>query len=160
MQARTTGEGMNMVSICLDIMRREGVGGLWRGLCPTAHRSAVVAAVQLPMYDATKEQLLSHNLLCEGSLCHLVSSIVAGISAAAASNPVDVIRTRMMDQRKLKEQKGRVEFYRSSLECGMHIVRREGAMALYKGFVPAFSRMGPWNIVFFLVYEKLKLINK
>ena len=124
MQARTTREGMNMVPICLDIIRKEGVGGLWRGVCQTAQRSALVAAVQLPMYDAIKEQLLGHNLLSEGSLCHLVSSIVAGISAAAASNPVDVIRTRMMVQRKLKEQKGKMNIYRSSIECGMHIIRR------------------------------------
>ena len=113
MQARTTGEGMNMVSICQDIMRKEGLGGLWRGVCPTAQRSAVVAAVQLPMYDAIKEQLLGHNLLSEGSLCHLVSSIGAGISAAAASNPVDVIRTRIMVQRKLKEPQGRMKIYMS-----------------------------------------------
>ena len=65
----------------------------------------------------------------------------------------------MMVQRKLKDHQGRMKVYRSGIECGMHIVKREGAMALYKGFVPAFSRMGPWNIVFFLVYEKLKLIK-
>jgi len=28
-----------------------------------------------------------------------------------------------------------------------------------QGFVPAFARMGPWNVVFFLVYERLRLID-
>ena len=35
-------------------------------------------------------------------------------------------------------------------------VRSEGPLALYKGFFPAFARMGPWNVIFFLVYEKLQ----
>ena len=34
--------------------------------------------------------------------------------------------------------------------------RTEGLLALYKGFFPAFARMGPWNIIFFVVYEKLQ----
>lgn len=37
-------------------------------------------------------------------------------------------------------------------------VKYEGVIALYKGFVPTFVRMGPWNIIFFVVYERLKTI--
>ena len=156
MQARTTGDGLHLLTIVRDIVRKEGLAGLYRGVGPTAQRSAVVAAVQLPVYDVTKEQLLAYRILREGSACHLVSSIVAATAAAAASNPVDVIRTRMMVQRKIRGDKRRNGVYKSSIECGVHIVQKEGASALYKGFVPAFSRMGPWNIVFFLVYEQLK----
>ena len=157
MQARTTGDGLHLLTIVRDIVRKEGLAGLYRGVGPTAQRSAVVAAVQLPVYDVTKEQLLGYRILREGSACHLVSSIVAATAAAAASNPVDVIRTRMMVQRKIiRGDKRRNGVYKSSIECGVHIVQKEGASALYKGFVPAFSRMGPWNIVFFLVYEQLK----
>lgn len=37
-------------------------------------------------------------------------------------------------------------------------VKYEGVIALYKGFVPTFVRMGPWNIIFFIIYERLKTI--
>jgi hypothetical protein len=47
-------------------------------------------------------------------------------------------------------------YFTSSLRCGLHTVRSEGPLALYKGFFPAFARMGPWNVIFFLVYEKLQ----
>ena len=50
-------------------------------------------------------------------------------------------------------------FFSSSFECGYVTVRTEGVRALYKGFVPSFMRMGPWNIIFFLVYEKLKALT-
>ena len=36
----------------------------------------------------------------ESVVCHLVSSLTAGMSAAVASNPVDVVRTRIMVQRR------------------------------------------------------------
>ena len=35
-------------------------------------------------------------------------------------------------------------------------VKKEGITALYKGFIPAWIRMGPWNIIFFVTYEQLK----
>jgi hypothetical protein len=36
----------------------------------------------------------------------------------------------------------------------------EGFFALYKGFFPAWLRLGPWNIVFFIVFEQLKNLDK
>jgi len=35
-------------------------------------------------------------------------------------------------------------------------VRTEGVLALYKGFIPNWLRLGPWNIIFFMTYEQLK----
>ena len=125
-------------------------------------------------------------------------SFLAGLSACIASNPVDVVRTRMMVQRKtarwwfptfkfwrffsnrsslglpLHSSYGETlphTYFKSSLRCGLHTVftkcwmklsrgktqvQSEGLLALYKGFFPAFARMGPWNVIFFLVYEKLQ----
>ena len=38
----------------------------------------------------------------------------------------------------------------------LQTVRNEGFLALYKGFIPTWVRMGPWNIIFFITYEQLK----
>lgn len=162
----------------MDISQKEGVRGLWRGVIPTAQRAAVVAGVQLPVYDACKAFVLGHDMLNDGAATHLISSFCAGLCACLASCPIDVIRTRMMGQRKLKaaaaaaaaaadhhhhprRRRGRAaaaepQIYRNSLTCAYTTVRNEGFLALYKGFVPSFMRMGPWNIIFFLVYEQLK----
>lgn len=35
-------------------------------------------------------------------------------------------------------------------------VKNEGFLALYKGFIPTWFRMGPWNIIFFITYEQMK----
>lgn len=49
-----------------------------------------------------------------------------------------------------------IQIYKGSLDCGIQTVRNEGFRALYKGFIPAWLRMGPWNIIFFITYEQLK----
>ena len=68
----------------------------------------------------------------------------------------------MMDQKRLRttaqEATSSVRIYKSAADCFAITVRNEGFRALYRGFVPAFMRMGPWNIIFFLVYERLKLL--
>lgn len=141
-----------------DIYVREGLAGLWRGVAPTASRAALVAGVQLPVYDMTKLYMLKHDLLPGDSAWnHLFSSFCAGLCACLVSSPVDVIRTRLMDQRRTPKNLTRI--YHSSWECGLLTFRNEGLFALYKGFVPSFMRMGPWNIIFFLVYEQLKNVS-
>lgn len=46
--------------------------------------------------------------------------------------------------------------YKGSIDCGIQTVRNEGFRALYKGFIPTWFRMGPWNVIFFITYEQLK----
>ena len=102
MQAKAMRGCGGFVGVGRDIYRLEGVRGLWKGVVPTAQRAALVAGVQLPVYDLTKQKLCSSTnpQLKESVVCHLIASLVAGMSAAVASNPVDVVRTRIMVQRK------------------------------------------------------------
>ncbi|XP_059087954.1 kidney mitochondrial carrier protein 1-like [Tigriopus californicus] len=143
-------KGSSLVEGFRDIYFKEGLKGLWRGMVPTAQRAAVVAGVQLPVYDFAKLFFLRNGLLDNDSSNHLISSFCAGLAACLVSSPVDVIRTRFMSQRCYE-----TKIYKSSFQCGFMTVKNEGLRALYKGFVPAFMRMGPWNIIFFLVYEQL-----
>lgn len=158
MQSRSVAGLGGVYSVARAIKRTEGVVGLWRGVCPTAQRAGLVAGVQLPVYDFTKGRLCSGQspLMEDGVACHLLSSMISATCAALVSNPVDVVRTRLMVQR-VTDKTG--VSYRSATHCGLHTVATEGVGALYRGFVPAFARMGPWNVTFFLVYEKLKRVK-
>jgi len=55
MQASTT-RG-SLVANFVDVWHMEGVRGLWRGVGPTAQRAAIIAAVELPVYDGVKHRL-------------------------------------------------------------------------------------------------------
>ncbi|XP_063891401.1 mitochondrial uncoupling protein Bmcp-like [Helicoverpa armigera] len=141
-----------------EIYRLEGVRGLWRGVGATSQRAGVIAAVELPAYDACKKRLTP--ALGDSPLNHFASSLIASLGSAVASTPLDVIRTRLMNQKKLKGQvvKSTETIYKGTIDCFLQTVRNEGFLALYKGFVPTWLRMGPWNIIFFLTYEQLKIL--
>ena len=64
-----------------DIYRREGVAGLWRGAVPTASRAALVAGVQLPVYDMCKHFMLSNDFL-PGNELFLVNAFRAHVFRA------------------------------------------------------------------------------
>ncbi|RZF43034.1 hypothetical protein LSTR_LSTR001212 [Laodelphax striatellus] len=156
-------DGASLVSCFLDVYRHEGITGLWRGVGPTAQRAAVIAAVELPVYDFCKQQLLP--VFGDRITNHFVSSFIASLGSAVASTPIDVIRTRLMNDRRLTKTLASssangntlvIRNYSGSMDCLIQTVRNEGPLALYRGFVPTWVRMGPWNIIFFITYEQLK----
>lgn len=136
----------------LKIYNTEGTKGLWRGVFPTSQRAAVVAGVELPVYDTSKRYILSHGILGDTIFTHFIASVIAGLAGAIASNPIDVVKTRMMNQKALKntvvgEATAVQAIYTSSVDCLTQTVRNEGLMALYKGFIPNWFRLGPWNVI-------------
>jgi len=71
---------------------------------------------------------------------------------AVCSSPVDVIKTRFMNQ--VSNEAGQT--YKSATECGIKVFKTEGLGAFYKGFLSYFLRIGPWNVFFFMAYEQYK----
>jgi len=144
----------------MDMYRLEGTKGLWRGVGTTAQRAAIIVGVELPVYDVAKRYFINSEILSDGIANHFSSSFLAGLAGAIASNPIDVVRTRLMNQRDLKSavvDGVKVQaIYTSSVDCFLQTVRTEGVFALYKGFIPTWVRLGPWNIIFFITYEQLK----
>lgn len=139
------------------IYKTEGWNGLYRGVSPTAQRAAVVAGVLLPFYDFFKSKLLSSDIFVDNAVTHLLSGFLAGVLGIIAANPIDVVKSRMMNQRKLKNIH-QSHIYTSSLDCFIKTIRTEGPFALYRGIIPSYLRLGPWNIIFFITYEQLKIL--
>ena len=67
--------------------------------------------------------------------------MIAGFIAAAATSPVDVVKTRIMNEKEGKR------VYKNTLDCMVKIVQTEGVFGLYKGFFPNWMRIGPHTIV-------------
>jgi len=47
--------------------------------------------------------------------------------------------------------------YRGMVDCFKKVVQTEGPMALYKGFFPGWARLGPWQLVFWVSYEQIRV---
>ncbi|GMH25293.1 hypothetical protein Nepgr_027136 [Nepenthes gracilis] len=142
-----------IVRMCKD----EGVTSLWRGSSLTVNRAMLVTASQLASYDQFKETILERGWLKDGLGTHVTASFAAGFVAAVASNPVDVLKTRMMN---MKVAPGESLPYSGALDCAVKTVASEGPMALYKGFVPTISRQGPFTIVLFVTLEQVRKMLK
>ncbi|KAJ0981457.1 hypothetical protein J5N97_009712 [Dioscorea zingiberensis] len=140
------------------MVREEGLTSLWRGSSMTVNRAMIVTASQLATYDQAKEAILRHRgAAADGLGTHVAASFAAGIVAAMASNPVDVVKTRVMNMR---VGPGEAPPYSGALDCALKTVRAEGPMALYKGFVPTVSRQGPFTIVLFVTLEQVRSLLK
>ena len=49
--------------------------------------------------------------------------------------------------------------YNGIFDCLTKTVKNEGPLALYKGFTAVWLRLAPWQIIFWLSYEKLRKLN-
>jgi len=137
--------------------KQEGVTSLWRGSSLTVNRAMIVTASQLASYDQIKETILEKGVMKDGLGTHVTASFAAGFVASVASNPVDVIKTRVMN---MKVEPGKAAPYNGAIDCAMKTVRAEGMMALYKGFIPTISRQGPFTVVLFVTLEQVRKLLK
>lgn len=147
----------SVVDAITQMTKSEGVTSLWRGSSLTVNRAMLVTSSQLASYDQFKEIILEKGVMKDGLGTHVTASFAAGFVAAVASNPVDVIKTRVMN---MKVEPGMDPPYRGALDCAMKTIRAEGPMALYKGFIPTISRQGPFTVVLFVTLEQVRKLLK
>lgn len=134
------------------MVKSEGVTSLWRGSALTVNRAMLVTASQLASYDQIKEMVLEKELMKDGLGTHVTASFAAGFVASVASNPVDVIKTRVMNMKD--------GAYSGAVDCFLKTVKSEGPMALYKGFIPTIARQGPFTVVLFVTLEQVRKLLK
>lgn len=133
-----------------EVLADGGPAAFYRGVSATIIRAAILNATKLAAYDETKYMLKRNNLMQEGMQLHFVASMFAGVMVAATTSPVDLLRTRIMNQ-----PKG-VRHYNGMLDCLQKVVKAEGVMVLYKGFTPQWMRFGPFTVIQFMIWEKMR----
>ena len=148
----------SVIDAIARMSKQEGIASLWRGSALTVNRAMIVTASQLASYDQAKEMILERGVLSEGIGTHVAASFAAGFVAAVASNPIDVIKTRVMSMK--MEAGAAAPPYSGALDCAVKTVKAEGLMALYKGFIPTISRQGPFTVVLFVTLEQVRKLFK
>lgn len=147
-----------MAAAAAAIWRAEGAAGFWRGGLPAVQRAGLVNLGELATYDAAKRwaAVQAPAALAEACGCahaadappvHVFAALASGFVACAASTPADVIKTRLMAQRRA----GAVLRYSGALDCLRKSVAAEGFGVLYRGFLPTWARLGPWQLTFWCV---------
>ncbi|NWS24789.1 DIC protein, partial [Polioptila caerulea] len=128
------------------VLREEGLKKLFSGASVASSRGALVTVGQLSCYDQAKQLVLATGLLSDNVFTHFLSSFIAGICATFLCQPLDVLKTRLMNSH---------GEYQGVVHCAMETAKL-GPLAFYKGFVPAAVRLVPQTVLTFLFLEQLR----
>lgn len=153
MQSSAHHKYKNIVDAFKQVIKADGVKGLWVGCVPTASRATALAASELSTYDEAKD-FLTRNTTLEGHSLFLLSSTTASCVAAICSNPFDVAKSRVMSQP--LDALGNGTIYRGMVHCMYSSVQKEGLLILWAGLISTFIRLVPNITITFAVMEQLK----
>jgi len=128
------------------IAAEEGVSSLWKGATPTVARAILLNMGQMPVASQAKE-VISAKTGMSGIPLKFSSAMVASVFAVGFSCPADVIKSRMQNM-----QPGE---YNGPIDCAKRLIQNEGALALYKGYTPAFIKLAPHTVISFIILDTL-----
>uniref|UniRef100_A0A669BFU7 Solute carrier family 25 member 10 n=1 Tax=Oreochromis niloticus TaxID=8128 RepID=A0A669BFU7_ORENI len=123
----------------------EGLRKLFSGASMASSRGALVSVGQLACYDQSKELVLATGYLTDNILTHFLASVFAGGSATILCQPLDVVKTRLMNS----------EVQYGSVSHCLTETAKLGPNAFYKGLVPA-DCLIPHTVLTFIFLEQLK----
>lgn len=124
-------------------------GTALRGATPSVARGMLMAASQLASYDHSKHVLRDVLGAQDGVGLHVFCSQISAVCATIVTAPADMLKTRIMGDR--------VGLYPGGvLDCLGQTVRNEGVLALWRGALPSFLRLGPHFVITFPLYEYLR----
>ncbi|XP_030932429.1 mitochondrial substrate carrier family protein B-like isoform X2 [Quercus lobata] len=138
------------------IVGEEGVRAFWKGNLVTIAHRLPYSSVNFYAYEHYKKLLKmipgleNHRDNIGTDLCvHFVAGGSAGITAASATYPLDLVRTRLAAQTN-------VMYYRGIWHTLQTITKEEGVLGLYKGLGATLLGVGPSIAISFSVYETLR----
>ncbi|KAL0449438.1 UNVERIFIED_CONTAM: Mitochondrial uncoupling protein 5 [Sesamum latifolium] len=126
----------SVVDAITQMSKNEGIGSLWRGSSLTVNRAMLVTASQLASYDQFKEIILERDLMKDGLGTRVTAGIASQFVAAVVSNPVDVIKTRMMN---IKVEAGMAAPYSGVVDCVMKTIKAEGQWRFTRDSFPTYQ---------------------
>ncbi|GJQ77385.1 hypothetical protein Trydic_g20789 [Trypoxylus dichotomus] len=128
--------------------REEGITKLFSGASMATSRAVVMTVGQLSTYDQIKYLLLSTNYFQDNPVTHFTASLTAAGIATTLTQPLDVLKTRAMNAKPGE--------YKSLMHIILYTAKM-GPLGFFKGYVPAFVRLGPQTVLTFIFFEQLRL---
>jgi hypothetical protein len=160
-QRLQAGTDATLLGAVLRIHHESGMPGFWQGLSAQMARDIPYAMATLLVYESLhagyrhrkKELRGEKDLPLLTPLENGIIGAIAGGFGSALTNPMDVVKTRMMVYDLSEKQK-------NWLGTVSSIAQEEGLMAFWKGCTPRLLQKMPANAVFFLSYEFFRVLLK
>lgn len=138
-----------MVDCLRKIVRNEGMPTLYRGIISPILAEAPKRAAKFSFNEYYK--VLFKSLLPDSysRLVPVAAGVFAGASETVINCPFEVVKVRM-------QKVGSP--YKSTGDALVTMVRTEGPLSLYNGFVPQLVRNAVWNGVYFACIAECKML--
>ncbi|KAK9456104.1 mitochondrial carrier domain-containing protein [Dipodascopsis uninucleata] len=133
------------------IWRTEGVKGFYRGVVPITFGYLPTWMVYFSVYERCKTNFSSMTSLESHPFgTHIVSALIAGGCSTTVTNPIWVVKTRLMTQNSNTSW-----HYKGTIDAFRTMYKKEGIISFYAGLGPAL--LGLTHVaVQFPLYEEFK----
>lgn len=138
----------NAIDGLYRVYREEGFRRLFSGASTATSRAVFMTIGQLSFYDQVKAFLIKSGYFQDNLQTHFLASLAAGGIATTMTQPLDVLKTRAMNATPGQ--------YSSVWAIVVHTAKL-GPLGFFKGYVPAFLRLGPHTILTFVFLEQLRM---
>lgn len=148
-------------SLVRDILRSEGIAGLYRGYAATLASFGPFSALYFAFYENLKADAERATQTPHGTLLPLPWQVAcasgAGASAAVLTSPLDLVKLRLQVQRGAPGSTAPLPWgarYRGMLDALAEIVRREGGVrALFRGVGARVAFHTPSTALYMTLFE-------
>ena len=139
----TPGRDVTAVKMTSEILKKEGVAGLFRGLSSTMAREMPGYFFFFGGYEVSKLILTKGHPEQAGLPVTIVAGGVGGVCLWTSIFPFDVVKSRIQIQSSREKM----------ITVLLRILRTEGIQGLYNGLTPTLLRTFPSTGALFVAYE-------
>lgn len=153
--SNTVGGGANGLAIARNVVKTEGVRGLFSGLSAAIARQAVYGTAKIGLHDSFSQTLRKMN---NGQPIPFyqktLSAMTAGILASIVGNPFDLALVRMEADgcAPVEQRRG----YKNAIQAVYRIAKEEGIKTLWRGSIPMMCRAVAMNVGMLATYDQCK----
>jgi solute carrier family 25 thiamine pyrophosphate transporter 19 len=143
--ANSTKRFLSMTGAVKDIMKNEGIIGIFSGIKPAMLSISLNTGFMFATYEKAREysRLFPHIPFIEG-----ICGFIAGAAAKGLTFPLDTIRKRC--QMYAVNNNNQIA---SAMELGKTILLKEGPLGFYRGFAVSVLKTAPTSAISMWMYE-------
>jgi len=141
----------SLVGTAKDLLKKQGIGGFYRGIDSNIARAMVLNGTKMACYDTAKGFVVnSTGWERNAPQTTFLSAVAAGFFMTCTVSPFDMVRTRLMNQ------PADAKIYNNAVDCMIKIAKNEGPLTFWRGFMPIWSRFAPTTTLQLIIFEQLR----
>lgn len=137
-----------------QVFRNEGLRAFYVSYPTTLTMTVPFTALQFMAYESMTKFMQRRRQLAYDPLTHCTAGGIAGGFAAAATTPLDVIKTLL--QTRGSSNDNEIRHARGLMDAGRIILRREGMAGFFKGMKARVVSAAPSTAICWSAYEVAK----